>query len=169
MLGVSKSYPSYQFIVAKAPGVDEQFYDDILKPYSNVSYVSNQTYKLLSQSTAALVTSGTATLETALFGVPEVVCYKGSYLSYQIGKRLVKVKYISLVNLIMDKLVVTELIQDKLTVENLQKELQALLTDEQRKAQLQRDYQALQNVLGEGGHASAKAASIIVEMIRSAI
>ncbi len=168
MLEVSKSYPAYQFVVAKAPGLDERFYDDLLKPYNNVSYVSNRTYDLLSSATAALVTSGTATLETALFGVPEVVCYKGSFLSYQIGKRLVKVKYISLVNLIMDKLVVNELIQDKLTAENLGNELQALLSDETRKEQLKKDYTALQQVLGQGGNASAKAAASIVALLNSA-
>ena len=165
MLEVSKSFPTYQFIVAKAPGVEETFYDDLLKPYSNVSYVSNQTYNLLTQSKAALVTSGTATLETALFGVPEVVCYKGSYISYQIGKRLVKVKYISLVNLIMDKLVVKELIQDDMTVENLRHELQELLTNETRKAELQKDYSALKNILSEGGNASSKAAHSIVHFL----
>lgn len=165
MLEVSKSFPAYQFIVAKAPGVEETFYDDLLKPYSNVSYVSNQTYNLLMQSGAALVTSGTATLETALFGVPEVVCYKGSYISYQIGKRLVKVKFISLVNLIMDKLVVKELIQDDMTVENLRHELQELLTNETRKAELQKDYSALKNILSEGGNASSKAAHSIVHFL----
>jgi lipid-A-disaccharide synthase len=167
MLEVSKSFPGYQFIVAKAPGLDGSFYDDLLKEYSNVSYVADQTYNLLSQSKAALVTSGTATLETALFGVPEVVCYKGSYISYQIGKRLVKVKYISLVNLIMDKLVVKELIQDDMTVENLKHGLQELLTNEQRRAELQNDYAALKKILSEGGNASAKAAQSIVHFLTS--
>ncbi len=167
MLEVSKSFAGYQFIVAKAPGVEETFYDELLKSYSNVSYVSNQTYNLLMQAKAALVTSGTATLETALFGVPEVVCYKGSYLSYQIGRRLVKVKYISLLNLIMDKLVVKELIQDQLTVDNLKAELQELLMNEDRKKQLQKDYKALKNLLSEGGNASAKAAQLIVEFLKA--
>ena len=165
MLEVSQSFPGYQFIVAKAPGVEETFYDELLRSYSNVSYVSNQTYNLLMQAKAALVTSGTATLETALFGVPEVVCYKGSYLSYQIGRRLVKVKYISLVNLIMDKLVVKELIQDDMNVENLKYELQELLTNEERQVQLANDYTALKKLLGEGGNASAKAAQSIVRFI----
>ena len=169
MLEVSKSFSGYQFIVAKAPGVEETFYDELLKGYSNVSYVSNQTYNLLMQAKAALVTSGTATLETALFAVPEVVCYKGSYLSYQIGKRLVKVKYISLVNLIMDKLVVKELIQEDMTVENLQHELHELLTNEQRKLQLQNDYATLKKLLSEGGNASAKAAKSIVHFLGSKI
>ena len=165
MLEVAKSFPAYQFIVAKAPGADETFYESLLKDYSNVTYVANRTYDLLQQSKAALVTSGTATLETALFAVPEVVCYKGSYLSYQIGKRLVSVKFISLVNLIMDKLVVNELIQDDLTVENLQRELTALLSDEKRKEQLQKEYAALKQILGEGGNASAKAAASITRFL----
>lgn len=168
MLEVSKSFPAYQFIVAKAPGVDEQFYDGLLKPYSNVSYVSNQTYDLLMQSKAALVTSGTATLETALFAVPEVVCYKGSWLSYQIGKRLVKVKYIALVNLIMDKLVVKELIQNKLTVENLKNELSALLTSDVTREQLQKDYAFLKQLLSEEGNASSKAAASTLSFLKSA-
>ncbi len=168
MLEVSKSFPSYQFIVAKAPGLEESFYNDLLKGHSNVSYVTNKTYELLEQSKAALVTSGTATLETALFAVPEVVCYKGSYLSYQIGKRLVKVKYISLVNLIMDKLVVKELIQDELTAANLEKELGELLTNNSRKEQLQKDYAALKQLLSKGGNASAQAATAIIQFLRSA-
>jgi len=169
MLETSKSFPAYQFIVAKAPGLEESFYDELLKNYSNVSYVSGKTYELLAQSKAALVTSGTATLETALFGVPEVVCYKGSYLSYQIGKRLVKVKYISLVNLIMDKLVVKELIQDDLTVENLKKELEELLNNENRKEQLQKDYAALKQLLSKGGNASAQAAAAVIQFLRSGV
>lgn len=167
MLEVCKSFPAYQFIVAKAPGVEETFYDELLRPYSNVSYVSNQTYHLLRQSKAALVTSGTATLETALFKVPEVVCYKGSPISYQIARRVIKVKYISLVNLIMDKLVVRELIQHELTVENLRQELNRLLTDEDRREELQRDYARLEDLLGKGGHASAKAARSIISFLRN--
>lgn len=166
MLEVTKKYPQYQFIVAKAPGADEAFYKDLLKDYDNVSYVANQTYDLLMQAKAALVTSGTATLETALFGVPEVVCYKGSWLSYQIGKRLVNVKYISLVNLIMDKLVVKELIQDELNPVNLQRELEDILHNEQRKAQLQQDYAALRQLLSQGGNASAKAARSVVGLLQ---
>jgi len=161
MLEVSKSFPSYQFIVAKAPGVDDDFYSSLLGPYNNVSAVSGKTYDLLMHAKAALVTSGTATLETALFGVPEVVCYKGSFLSYEIGRRLVKVKYISLVNLIMDKLVVKELIQHDMNVKNLQLELYELLTNEQRILQLKKDYTDLRNLLSEKGNASAKAAQLI--------
>ena len=167
MLEVSIFFPGYQFIVAKAPGVEEIFYDALLKNYSNISYVAGKTYDLLLQSKAALVTSGTATLETALFGVPEVVCYKGSFLSYQIGKRLVNVKYISLVNLIMDKLVVNELIQENFTVENLKIELEALLHNENRKEQLKKDYTSLKEILSQGGNASAKAAASITAFLNA--
>lgn len=165
MLEISRLFPGYQFVVAKAPGIEESFYDELLKPFDNVSYVAGQTYALLQQASAALVTSGTATLETALFGVPEVVCYKGSPVSYQIAKRVIKVKYISLVNLIMDKLVVKELIQDQLTVSNLQTELQQLLSDEERKESLRRDYEALKKVLSQGGNASANAARLMVQFL----
>jgi lipid-A-disaccharide synthase len=165
MLEVSKNFTQCQFVVAKAPGQDDSFYDTILQPYNNVSSVRNETYKLLRQAKAALVTSGTATLETALFGVPEVVCYKGSNISYQIAKRLIKVKYISLVNLIMDKLVVKELIQDELTPENLTAELTKLLGDEERRKQVAQDYQGLKNLLSAGGDASARAAESIYNFV----
>ena len=109
----------------------------------------------------ALVTSGKATLETALFGVPEIVCYKGSRISYEIAKRLITIKYISLVNLIMDKLVVKELIQHQLTVANIVAELQLLLHDDKRKHQLQQDYFELKEKLAAGGNASLKAAASV--------
>jgi lipid-A-disaccharide synthase len=165
MLEVSKSFSSYQFIIAQAPSVDDAFYKTFTDAYSNVSLVKNQTYDLLLQSKAALVTSGTATLETALFGVPEIVCYKGSFLSYQVGKRLVNVKFISLVNLIMDKPVVKELIQNDLTAKNLRNELQELLTNDNRITEIKQDYAALKNLLGQGGDASAKAASSIINFL----
>ncbi len=165
MLALSAKFPEYHFIVAQAPGQEDLFYETLLRAHKNVSAVKNDTYNLLVRCDAALVTSGTATLETALFGVPEVVCYKGSLVSYWIAKRLIKVKYISLVNLIMDKEVVKELIQDELTVENLQKELHMLLYDATRKAQLQHDYADLKKLLSEGGNASANAAKIIMEFL----
>ena len=166
MLQVTSYFPDHHFIVAKAPGQEDSFYNALLQPYANVSAVSGKTYALLMQSEAALVTSGTATLETALFGVPEVVCYKSSNISYQIGKRLIRVKYISLVNLIMDKPIVKELIQDQLTVENLKKELVDLLYNPLRKAQLEQDYAALKQQLSLGGRASEKAAKSIVDFVR---
>jgi lipid-A-disaccharide synthase len=165
MLEVSKFFPDYQFIVAEAPSVEDEFYKTFTQPYTNVSAVKNKTYDLLLQAKAALVTSGTATLETALFGVPEVVCYKGSFLSYQIGKRLVKVKYISLVNLIMDKLVVKELLQEKLTVENLKNELYELLTNEERINEIKKNYASLKRILSKEGNTSVKAARSIISFL----
>jgi len=165
MLEVSKFFHHYQFIVAEAPSVDNEFYQSFTKSYSNVSSVKNQTYNLLSQSKAALVTSGTATLETALFGVPEVVCYKGSAVSYQIAKRVIKVKYISLVNLIMNRPVVKELIQNELTEHNLKHELQELLKNEKRIDELKRDYAELKKILSERGNASENAAKVIIDFL----
>lgn len=167
MLAVSKAFPQYQFVLAKAPSVDDEFYAAFMQRYTNVSSVRNKTYELLMQSTAALVTSGTATLETALFGVPEVVCYKGSNISYQIAKRVIKIKYISLVNLIMDKLVVKELIQNDLTVSNLTNELTELLFNYKRQEQIKKDYADLKNILSAGGNASANAAKIIFDFVKA--
>jgi lipid-A-disaccharide synthase len=169
MLAVSRDFPDHQFVVAKAPGVEDAFYQELLAGYPNVSSVANSTYALLSQAVAACVTSGTATLETALFGVPEVVCYKGSALSYQIARRLIKVKYISLVNLIMDKEVVKELIQDDLNPKNLRRELDGLLNDPERRRRLAADYHALKELLSGGRHASANAARSIVNFLHNEV
>ncbi|MES2429441.1 MAG: lipid-A-disaccharide synthase [Bacteroidota bacterium] len=165
MLDVAKHFPDYQFVVAKAPGIEESFYDILLAPYKNVSSIFNQTYNLLNQSKAALVTSGTATLETALFSVPEIVCYKGGNISYQIAKRLIKIKYICLVNLIMDKEVVKELIQHELTVENCVAELKLLLNDQHKQQQLHTDYKDLKKLLSQGGNASLNAAKSIHDFL----
>ena len=164
MLEVSKQFPAYQFIVAKAPGTRASFYQEALAQYPNVSWVEGQTYELLKQATAALVTSGTATLETALFGVPQVVCYKGSFLSYEIGKRLVNINYISLVNLIMDKPVVKELIQQELTVANLAEELQKILPEGKERSRIHKDYEELRAVLSSTQNASKRAAEILVNL-----
>ncbi|MGN6508937.1 MAG: lipid-A-disaccharide synthase, partial [Chitinophaga sp.] len=165
MLSVAKYFPEYQFIMAQAPSLEDSFINGFTGAYPNVSVVKGQTYQLLLQATAALVTSGTATLETALFGVPEVVCYKGSPVSYFFAKRLIKVKYISLVNLIMDKPVVQELIQHELTEENLLKELTLILKDTARHQQMKADYAMLWTLLGDGT-ASRKAAEAIVGMLK---
>ncbi|MBM3922428.1 MAG: lipid-A-disaccharide synthase [Sphingomonadales bacterium] len=169
MLQVSSFFPDHQFIVAKAPGTPDEFYTRWLAAFPTVQLVSDRTYSLLRQAKAALVTSGTATLETALFGVPQVVCYKGSWLSYQIGKRLIKVKYISLVNLIMNKPVVTELIQDQLTVNNLQRALQELLSNSTKRQQIQEDYAQLQALLRSTGQASSTAATLIISGITRSV
>jgi len=166
MLAVSRSFPDHQFVVAKAPGTPDAFYTDLLADFPNVQLVNDQTYALLQQAKAALVTSGTATLETALFGVPQVVCYKGSWLSYQIGKRLVRVPFISLVNLIMNKAVVTELIQDEMTAASLTDALQALLNNPTKRKQVASDYAQLHQLLSQRGNASAQAASLIIAGLR---
>ncbi|KAA2240629.1 lipid-A-disaccharide synthase [Chitinophaga agrisoli] len=166
MLTMAKHFPEYQFIVAQAPGLDDAFMRELTGQHANVSTVKGQTYALLRQARAALVTSGTATLETALFGVPEVVCYKGSAVSYFFAKRLIKVKYISLVNLVMDKPVVKELIQDDLTEQNLLKELTLLLKDEPTRQRMQADYAELWSRLGER-NASRLAAEIIYQSANS--
>lgn len=161
MLQVAAYFPKYHFVLAKAPGIADEFYEELLAPYKNVSAVINKTYALLSQSKAALVTSGTATLETALFNVPEVICYKGSTISFQIAKRLIKIKFICLVNIIMDREVVKELIQDKLTVPNLRIALDAMLHDSVKQQQVRADYNELKLLLSKGGNASANAAKSI--------
>ena len=163
MLETSKHFPGYNFIVAKAPGITDEFYETFLHPYKNVIAVAEQTYSILVNAKAALVTSGTATLETALFEIPEIVCYKAGELSYQIARRLIKLKFISLVNLIMDKEVVKELIQNDLTVQNLKHELQDLLTNETRQQQIKNDYKDLKKLLSQGGDASANAAKTIYD------
>ena len=139
----------------------KSFYNNLIAPYKNVSWVVNETYALLSKAKAALVTSGTATLETALFGVPQIICYKGSNISYQIAKKLIKIKFIGLVNLIMDKEVVKELIQHQLTTQNLHKELTLLLEDGTKLQQLKSDYASLWQLLKQGGDASKKTAHSI--------
>ena len=163
MLSVAADFPDYQFVIAGAPSQEYSFYSTFLIS-NNCHFISNKTYDLLSVSYAALVTSGTATLETALFKVPEVVCYKGSWLSYQIAKRIVTLKYISLVNLIMDKEVVTELIQEKCNTNSIKIELQKLLDSKYRNKVLE-NYNALELKLGGIG-ASQKTAKLIVNNLQ---
>jgi lipid-A-disaccharide synthase len=163
MISVAADFPDYQFVIAGAPSQEYSFYSTFLIS-NNCHFISNKTYDLLSVSYAALVTSGTATLETALFKVPEVVCYKGSWLSYQIAKRIVTLKYISLVNLIMDKEVVTELIQEKCNTNSIKIELQKLLDSKYRNKVLE-NYNALELKLGGIG-ASQKTAKLIVNNLQ---
>jgi len=162
MLSVVESFPDYQFVIAGAPSLDLDFYLPFLKA-SQVSLISNKTYDLLSLSHAALVTSGTATLETALFKVPQVVCYRAHWISYAIAKRIITLKFISLVNLIMDKEVVKELIQNDLNTKNIKTELSKILEGPYRATQIEA-YTLLEKKLGGKG-ASEKAADLIVENI----
>ncbi len=159
MLSVVNDFPDYQFVIAGAPSQEFSFYEGFITN-ENIKFVSNKTYDLLSNATAALVTSGTATLETALFKVPEVVCYKGSWISYQIAKRIITLKYISLVNLIMDEEVVTELIQEKCSKKHIREELEKILEPNYRQNLLGK-YEVLEQKLGGIG-ASEKTAKLIV-------
>lgn len=162
MLSVGNDFPDYQFVIAGAPSQEYSFYETFLKG-KNIKFISNETYNLLSHAHAALVTSGTATLETALFKVPEVVCYKGSWLSYQIAKRIITLKYISLVNLIMDEEVVTELIQEDCNTARIKSELTKIL-DPNYRIKLLEKYDQLEQKLGGVG-ASATTAKLIVKSI----
>jgi lipid-A-disaccharide synthase len=159
-----KGFEDYQIAVAGAPGIDAGFYEQFRKAGS-FTLVSNQTYTLLKRAEAALVTSGTATLETALMGTPEVVAYKGSWISYQIGRQLVKVDFISLVNLIMGRKVVEELIQNEMNPQNLKAELNLLLKGSKRD-QMLKDFADLKIKLGGSG-ASQNAAKAIIDGARA--
>lgn len=159
MLSIVDDFPDYNFVVAGAPSQDASFYHSIIGN-KKVTLIQNQTYKLLDVAHAAMVTSGTATLETALFKVPEVVCYKGSWVSYQIAKRIITLKYISLVNLIMDEEVVTELIQGECNPKRIKVELSRLLEPNHR-MELAKKYAELESKLGGIG-ASKKTAQLIV-------
>lgn len=162
MLEAAKAFQeNYQLVIAGAPTKDQAFYQQFDK---NCVISENETYALLSNASFAIVTSGTATLETALFKVPEVVCYKGSTISYWIARSLVKIKYISLVNLIMDREVVKELIQNDCTVENIRTELKKLIDNEKAQSDMQADFSELISVLGEGG-ASQKVARYLLKSI----
>jgi len=166
MLQMIDQYPDYQFVVSIIPWLPIELYDDFLKE-KNVSTVVSQTYPLVLNAELALVTSGTATLETAILGTPQVVCYSTSALSYRIAKSLVmNVKYISLVNLVLDKMAVTELIQQDLNRNKLKIEMDKLLFDEAAKRQLSEDYRLLLEKLGNEG-ASKRAAAIVVKTLNS--
>lgn len=162
MIGVAKGFPNEKFEIAAAPAIDTSFYEQFSLP-DHVKVVSGVTHNIMQRAKAAMVTSGTATLETALFNTPEVVCYKGSYISYLLAKQLIKVKYISLVNLIMDREVVKELIQGDFTVQNGTVELKQLLNGEENSV-LKSDYKELRKLLGGSG-ASLRAAQNIVDFL----
>ena len=164
MLKAVPHFPEYQFVVAGVSSIEKDLYKSVIGN-ADVFLVENQTYELLQNSSAALVTSGTATLETALFSVPEVVCYKATDLSYRLAKWMIKVKFISLVNLVMGKEVVKELIQGDLNEDNVVKELDALLHNGRRQRQLLEDYEELKGRLGNAG-ASEKAAEVILTAMK---
>ena len=158
MMEVAKSFENYQFIIAGAPSISQDYYRSITQD-SYMPVLSNQTHALLKECKAAIVTSGTATLEAAILKVPQVVCYKTSSISYFLAKLVVKVKYIALVNLICDKEVVKELIQDDFNADNLVNELNRIL-NKKNKTQILSDYDSLTRLLGDVG-ASKRAADAI--------
>ena len=162
MLEVASHYNEFEFIIAGAPGLDQAYYEEVLGD-NQLKIIYNDTYNLLNNSYAALVTSGTATLETALFQVPQVVCYQTSAVSYHIAKRLVNIKYISLVNLILDKEVVTELIQGDLNVEQLGTAFEFIIKGDFREKQLEA-YQELNELCGGVG-ASLNTAKGILALV----
>lgn len=163
MLQTVKHFPGHRFIIAQSPGQEEGLYRSIIGDLP-VELLKDDTYGLLQRACAALVTSGTATLETALLGVPQVVCYKGNPLSYWLAKRLIKVRYISLVNLILDRPAILELIQHELNEDRLVQELGSLLHNVEKRESVQSDYTRLWELLGNGD-ASEKAAREIMHML----
>ncbi len=167
LLPVVESFRNYQFVIAAAPAIPLSFYQDIIARRGHklpIKLISDSTYDILKHAKAAIVTSGTATLEAALLDVPQVVCYKGNWLSYQIAKRFIKVPYISLVNLIAEEELVKELIQYDLTTAHVRQELELLLTA--KKASIIKEgYRAIRVALGEKG-ASERTAQLMVRHLR---
>jgi lipid-A-disaccharide synthase len=159
MLETAKSFPKYQFVICGTTSIKTSVYENYLQG-SSTKIIFNKNYEILLNSTAALVKSGTSTLETALLDIPQVVCYKTSRLTYFIAKLLVKIKYISLVNLIMDKQVVCELIQNQCNPTEMIIELNKILPNTEDRNQLLSDYKKLHEILGDG-KASEKIASLM--------
>ena len=164
MIKACNLFKDQQFVLAAAPNISRKMYTDIIGDAS-VKIVQGQTYALLQHAKAALVTSGTATLETALIGVPQIVCYKTQWLTYWIAKKIITLPYISLVNLILDKEAVPELIQNNLNVKNLNAHLNNILVGAEREDQLE-NYQILKQKLGAGG-AAERTAKAIVHSLKS--
>ncbi|MFC2086540.1 lipid-A-disaccharide synthase [Bacteroidota bacterium] len=163
MLKPVNEYPDFQFIIAGAPAINQLVYDEIIGN-NNIPVLFNATYEILKVSVAALVTSGTATLETALIGIPQVVCYKTTQIAYIVGKQLIKLNYISLVNLIMNKQVVKELLQYDFTEENVKNELDKLLFDLEYRSNILKNYEFIRKLLGGPG-ASQRIANQIYEFL----
>ncbi len=164
MLDALKGLDNYEILIAGAPSLDKSFYEPLLEG-RNAKIIHGATYDILGCSEAAVVTSGTATLETALLNVPEVVCYKASPVSYSIAKRLIKIRFISLVNLIMDREVVRELIQHECNARQIREELTLLLKGGAKREQVLNDYALLKDKLGGGG-ASKKVAQSLLQSLK---
>ena len=167
MIEVSRQFPEYQFVISGAPGLDRSYYTKVAGADCTLPIVFGQTYNLLKFSRAALVTSGTATLETALFGVPEAVLYKimAPNFLYRIGRKILKAKWISLANLIMRREIIRELVQMDCNPKTVAAELQKILDDEQYNAEFQRNYAELRQRMGSAG-ASQRAAKAVIEFLK---
>ncbi len=165
MLKVTEKFPEYQFVVAAAPSLEKEIFFKFMND-EDVKLIYNNTYEILKHSEAAIVTSGTATLETAILNIPELVCYKGEHLSYQIAKHLVKVDYISLVNLVMHNEIIKEFIQYDMTVENITEELKLILEDDVYRNTMLLNFAKLREILGGKG-ASERTAETIVESLNN--
>ena len=165
MLVLADKHPEYQFVVAGMSLLGDAFYNKYIDNRCNVTILKNQTYRLLSNAYAAIVCSGTATLETALFDVPQVVCYRANAVSVAIARRLIgnRIKYISLVNLIADKPIVTELIQKDMNVAKLENEFSSITTADSRQKMLD-EYALLHTLMGSAG-ASGRAAQEIINIL----
>lgn len=163
MMEVACKFPDNQFIMACAPSMEREFYESIIgKECNNIKLLFGETYSILRHCRAAIINSGTASLEAALIGVPQVVCYGGNEISYQIAKRVVKLKYISLANLIMDRGLFKELIQHDCTPALISQELEKLLHDDAYRGKMMEDYAQVREVLGGKG-ASAKVAKAMYD------
>ncbi len=167
MIEVSRQFPEYQFVISGAPGLDRDYYTKVIGADCNIPIVFGQTYNLLKFSRAALVTSGTATLETALFGVPEAVLYRISApdFLYRIGRKLLKVKWISLANLIVGREIIRELVQMDCNPRTIADELRKILDDRQYYADFQRNCAELRQRMGSAG-ASQRAAQAVIKFVR---
>lgn len=165
MLEATKQFAHYEFVVAKVSNLPEYFYQQLLREYPQVKTVTDDTYSLLTEATSALVTSGTATLETALFGVPQVVCYATNPLSAIIGRMVIRVPFISLVNLILGKEAVKELIQNNLNAKNLSWELTKITSNTEYRKRVLHDYDTLQTLVGHSG-ASERTGRLMVEELK---
>ncbi len=165
MIQLADSYSNYEFVIAGAPNFSKEYYSQFFKE-QDYRILFNKTYPILEAAEAAIVTSGTATLETALFDVPQVVCYKANEASYQIAKRLVKVKYMSLVNLILNKEAVAELLQDEYNISRFTKEFESIIKGGNKRTEILKNYEDLHHKVGKAG-ASKRVAEGIIEIINS--
>lgn len=163
-LSVAKHFPQYQFVIAAAPVFPQSFYQKFIHD-TNIKLVYDRTYEVMHHAEAALVTSGTATLETAVFNTPQVVCMRVNWLTYELVRRIIKVEFLSLVNLILKREVIRELIQGELNEDNLVAELKAIIEGGSKRKKILEDYQEMRLALGGSG-ASKKAADKIVEYLK---